>query len=355
MKTANTIWVVDDDPSNFEVIEVLLSRSGYHLEYFSGGLQVLKQLEQAQPDVLLLDVMMPILDGIEVCRRIKACSHWQSIPIIIVTALTAKEDLGRCLDAGADDFISKPVNGIELRSRIRSMLRIKQQHDHLQSLLQLRSDMVNMLVHDLRNPLASTLMSCELLHLMNLPEQPTKKVDQIRLNSQRLQGMIDSLLTMAKLEAGKLTLDRTQLELEAIASAALKDFQPIAAQKQIEFVCCLPETSQPIWGDANLLRRVVDNLLSNAIKFAPSQSSITLAIDYPSDQRVRLQVSDLGPGISEEQQTIIFDPYEVGHPVKGLSQIGLGLAFCRMAIEAHGGQITVSHNQPRGAVFTVEF
>jgi len=130
-----SILIIDDEPENFDVIEVLLSDQHYELYYTSNGQDVMNYLDVFQPDVILLDVMMPEEDGIEVCKRLKALPKWQSIPIIMVTALTAKEDLARCLTAGADDFISKPVNSIELKARINSMLRIKHQYDQLQTSL----------------------------------------------------------------------------------------------------------------------------------------------------------------------------------------------------------------------------
>jgi two-component system sensor histidine kinase/response regulator len=140
-------------------VETLLDGENYQLYYAPSGKGALDRLDSFQPDVILLDVMMPDLDGMEVCRRIKADPQWQAVPIIMVTALNATEDLARCLATGADDFISKPVNGVELRARINSMLRIKQQYDNVRALLKLREDVVNMIVHDLRNPLASIVLS----------------------------------------------------------------------------------------------------------------------------------------------------------------------------------------------------
>jgi diguanylate cyclase len=131
-----SILVVDDEPTNLDAIEILLSKSGYQLGYAANGYEALEHLAEHQPDAILLDVMMPGLDGIEVCRRIKNNPEWQHIPVIMVTALSAKEDLADCIEAGADDFISKPVNGIELRSRVRSMLRLEKQYKDIQNLNQ---------------------------------------------------------------------------------------------------------------------------------------------------------------------------------------------------------------------------
>lgn len=354
MSSQPSILVVDDEPNNFDVIEMLLLRDGYDLGYATSGLEALKYLNDCLPSVILLDVMMPDINGIELCRQIKAHPSWQPIPIIMVTALSSKENLAQCLDAGADDFVSKPVNGIELRARVRSMLRIKQQHDALQSTLQLREDMSNMIVHDLRNPLSSILLAGTVLQLMNLPEKPQKKLEQIMLAGQQLQSLIDNLLIMAKLEAGKLLLNRTDVDLCEVGTAALFDFEAIAAQKRIQLSSQLPEPGGSAWVDAALVRRVLDNLLSNAIKFSPSGSQVGLQIAYLTEGHVRIEVADSGAGISPELRQCIFEKYEVGQVLHDVSQTGLGLAFCKMVIAAHDGSISVAENQPSGSVFTVE-
>jgi len=127
----SSILVVDDEPDNFDVIETLLSAQNYQLHYAASGQSAIASLDTFEPDLILLDVMMPGMDGIEVCQRIKAMPQWESVPIIVVTALTTKKDLAQCLTAGADDFISKPVNSLELTARVRSMLRIRQQYQQL--------------------------------------------------------------------------------------------------------------------------------------------------------------------------------------------------------------------------------
>ncbi|BAB75795.1 response regulator [Anabaena sp. FACHB-709] len=353
METQPSILVIDDEPDNFDVVETLLDGENYQLHYASGGQQAIARLSSFQPDVILLDVMMPHLDGIEVCRRIKADPQWQAVPIIIVTALTAKEDLAHCLNAGADDFISKPLNSVELRARVNSMLRIKQQHDNLQGLLKLQEDMVNMIVHDLRNPLASIVISTEMLKFPSLPpDKQQQKVSQIAIACQQLQTLIDSLLTMAKLESGKMVLNYTEIDLCAICISALADIEDIAAQKRLRLISELPEPGGMVKIDAAIFRRVLDNLLSNAIKFSPSNARVILKAAY-LETGAKLQVIDSGKGISQELRHSIFQKYEIGNIVSEVSQLGLGLAFCKMAIEAHNGTITIEDNHPQGSIFTV--
>jgi signal transduction histidine kinase len=364
----HSVLVVDDEQNNFDVIEFILFTEGYELNYATTGAEALVFLETSQPDVILLDVMMPEMDGIEVCRQIKAHPIWCYIPIVMVTALNSKEDLARALNTGADDFISKPVSPVELRARVRSMLRIKQQHDALESLvkekeallekqavsLQLRQDMSNMVVHDLRNPLTVIMMSSELLKRTNLPEKQLHKVQTIFQSANRLQSLIDSLLMMAKLEAGKFLLNLTEVDLSLLSNAVRQDFHAIVIQKKIDFVTNLPEPNYAVRLDEILLRRVMDNLLSNAFKFSPENSKVTFIIEYTSSSTIKIQVKDQGRGISEEVKQKIFEKYEIGNIISGVSQTGLGLAFCQMAVEAHGGKISVDANEPNGSIFTIE-
>ena len=144
-----SILIVDDEPDNFDVIEALLPSESYKLHYANCGEAALSALDKFNPDVILLDVMMPGINGFEVCRRIKLMSQWQAVPIIMVTALASKEDLARCLAAGADDFVNKPVNGLELRARVNSMLRIKKQHDRIQSFSKLQRNNIHSLANNL--------------------------------------------------------------------------------------------------------------------------------------------------------------------------------------------------------------
>lgn len=145
----HSILIVDDEPDNFDTIEALLPGDTYQLHYASCGADAIASLDKFDPDVILLDVMMPDLDGIEVCKRIKLMSKWHAVPIIMVTALSGKEDLARCLAAGADDFITKPVSGIELLARVKSMLRIKRQHDRIKSFSKLQRNNIHSLTNDL--------------------------------------------------------------------------------------------------------------------------------------------------------------------------------------------------------------
>ncbi len=352
--TLPSLLIVDDEPDNFDVIEALLPSQGYVLHYAPSGETAIAALDMFRPDVILLDVMMPGLDGMQVCERIKAMPQWQFVPIIMVTALTSKEDLAHCLKAGADDFISKPVNGIELRARVHSMLRIKQQRDSLEALLQLREEMVNMVVHDLRNPVTNILFALDILDTMDLPREAQKaKIAQARFSGKQLRLLIDDLLIMAKIEQGRLQLNYTAVDLAGLITSLETSYQLILDQKRLTLITQLPKRVGWIMADAALFYRVLDNLVANAVKFSPKGGKIIVQADVLDRGGTKIQVSDEGPGVSPDLRERIFEKYEVGTLMEGVSQIGLGLAFSKMIVEAHHGEICVRDNTPKGAIFEI--
>lgn len=350
------ILVVDDEPINFDVIEGLLMSEGYQLSYASNGLKALKRLDSEQPDLILLDVMMPEMNGIDVCRQVKSNPNFNHIPIVMVTALNSKEDMAHCLDAGADDFTSKPVVGIELRARVRSMLRIKEQHDTLKATLQLREDLSHAIVHDLKNPLATMILAADVLQHTPLQESQLKKVQLIKNGAYKLRSLADDLLSMAKAEAGKFELQLTPVDLCVLATDVVADLQVIADNQSIELVLKLPNLKKELLFDLQLLRRVLENLLSNAIKFSPKKSQVTLEIIYPqNNNNVQIRISDRGRGVSQELRQCIFQKFEIGKVLDNVPQTGIGLAFCKMVVDAHKGEIVVTNNTPHGAIFILNF
>ena len=358
MGNKQVVLVVDDEPANFDVIEILLFKEGYELHHRDNGADAIASLESINPDLILLDVMMPDIDGIEVCQKLKTDRQWQHIPIIIVTALSDKEDLARCIDAGADDFISKPINSTELRARVRSMLRIKSQYDHIQQTIMLREEMMQTIVHDLRNPLIGILLGCDSLKVLDLPDRAKKRIAQIGQTIEQMRLLVDDILTIGRIEANKLILNHTKFDITEIAKLVIADFETISTNKQIQILGEFPSQPAYIFGDMHLIRRVLANLVDNALKFSPHQSSIILRVEFlpqnPDRQDlIKIEVIDYGIGISPEQKQVIFEKYEVGNIVMGISQIGLGLSFCKMMIEAHQGVISVTNNQPNGSIFTI--
>ena len=354
MSKKPSILIVDDDPNNFDVIEGLLYKFNYKLFYTSSGQSALAQIDSIKPDLILLDVMMPEMNGMEVCKIVKENKKWQCIPIIMVTALNDKSDLAQCLEMGADDFISKPVNGVELCARVNSMLRIKSQYDSLQEMLSLREEMTSIIVHDLRNPLANIILCAGILKMPNLPSNIyQEKIEEIVNSGDVLSNQIDSLLQMSKIQSGKLVLTCKDTNLNQLLKSEIKNFKNLAKSRNIDLILVLPEMTKTVCLDSQLIRRVIENLLSNAVKFSSENSQIICDLIY-FDDHFQIRVIDSAKTISDEQKELIFEKYQVGSPVKGVKQIGLGLSFCKMAIEAHNGTIKVEDNpEGKGNIFII--
>lgn len=351
------ILIVDDEPSVRFTLKTLLSSQDHNLVLLDSGRELLQQFDEYSPDVILLDVMMPDMDGFEVCRRLRTLPGGQYIPVILVTALNGQGEIVRGLDAGADEFLTKPVNGPELRARVRSMLRMKTQYDKLQAMLRLRRDLTHMIVHDMRGPLAQIFLYVGTLRELVQQPKTLKLVERVLAGAEELDTYIDEILLLAKSEAGQLTLSREEVALNDLILEVTGDSRARAEAADIQLVTDLPEMSPQVSLDVNLFRRMMDNLLSNAVKYSPRESTVTVKVTQPAGPTgpVRIQVMDEGPGIPEERREAIFNRFEVAElKQKGTSQTGLGLSFCKMVAEAHDGHIVAGANQPQGAVFTIE-
>lgn len=352
------ILIVDDEPSARSTLEALLYAEGYHLRFASDGEAALAEVAVLPPDTILMDLMMPGMDGMETCQKIKANPDWAHIPIILVTALDSKEDLRRGLAAGATDFISKPVNGTEIRARIRSMLRIKAQYDRLEKLLQLREDMANMVVHDMRSPLTSILGYTELIRKNIKNPQDQADMDKISNEARRMNGYFSDLLLMAKMESDRLIPQPSTVHINPLVNKVLGYHRIIAQAKSIQLCTALGNHLPPLIADRSLLEKVIDNLVSNAVKYTAESSSVTLRtrqIERAGQTGIEIRVEDEGPGIAAKHKEGIFEKYNIVElRGRGVTQIGLGLAFCKLAMDAHGWRIRVEDNVPRGATFIVE-
>ena len=244
-------------------------------------------------------------------------------------------------------------------------LALSQKNTELEKLLQLREetlelreDMSNMIVHDLRTPLTTITLAAGMINKYGDRAGQraliVRKAGQILDSAKQLEKMIDSLLFMAKLEAGKMLFNLIPTDLHRLGSEVIADFELIANARDINLYSELPNFGQTIPVDATILRRIIDNLMSNALKFSPSGGQVTLSLEYLPENRFRVKVADTGTGISEAEKQKIFQKFEIGSLKKNVSQTGLGLAFCKMAVEAQGGTLAIADNHPQGAIFIVE-
>ncbi len=353
--------IVDDDEISRFTLATVFARENVSVAFAASGPEAFEYLAQNPVDVVLLDVMMPGMDGFEVCKRLKDDPALAPIPVLLVTSLDSPKDVLRGLKAGAEEFISKPVNRSELRARVRSMLRIKRHYDEMRELgermVQLhrqREVMTSFLVHDFKNPLSVISMNAQVCAMRALPPEVRSCIDDIAAAAQLLDRMVLDMLDVARSEEQTLAPQRAPVDLGAVAREAADREKNRAVERGAEIVVTVDGDAR-LDADASLLRRLLGNLLDNAIKYGPFGRPIGVDVAARGGA-VELRVRDEGAGIPVYAREHVFDRYarhESGGRDHDRRSRGLGLAFCKVAAESHGGRIWIEENVPRGTVFCV--
>ncbi|MEH2347945.1 MAG: hybrid sensor histidine kinase/response regulator [Nostoc sp.] len=358
------ILAVDDIRDNLILVQAILESEGYEIDLASDGIKALRQVEQSPPDLILLDVMMPGMDGYEVTRRIRQNPALSYIPILLITAFH-ESSVVEGLDVGADDFIRKPFDTDELLARVRSLLRLKHSLDEQQKMARQREDFVSRLTHDLRTPLVAADRMLSLFEMETFckisPEMKQAIAVMIRSN-QNLMDMVNTLLEVYRFEAGKKTLNWEECDLREISQEVVGELTPLTLEKDLTLTIDTsrlnPQSKNAglVMGDRLELRRVLNNLIANAIKFTDT-GSITIRIfetsPHPGNQdSVTIEVEDTGYGIAPEDRATIFERFRQGKHKRSGS--GLGLHLSHRIVEGHAGTINVASEVGKGSLFTVQ-
>ena len=332
----NYILAVDDIPDNLLLIQLALEQEGHKVVLAHDGETALKQIKQIPPSLILLDVMMPGMDGYEVTRRIRQDKNIPFIPILLVTA-RAESSLVDGLDAGADEFVRKPFQIEELQARVRSMLRLKETIDQ-------RENFVSCLTHDLRTPLVAANRMLDLIAQQAFGEvtgEQKEAIANIVSSNDNLLKMLNTLLETHHYELGQKTLSFIAVDLQQLINEVVTELKPLATEKGIELLNNSAKDVPEIKGDRLELRRVITNLVGNAIKFTDT-GSVKVSLGQ-NDAEVFVQVEDTGIGISPQEQQAIFQRYHQGNHRR--SGKGLGLYLCQKIINAHRGKLSVQSKQ----------
>ena len=360
LQEAPRIMIVDDTPQNLELLESLLQRQGYQVFALPSGEMALQAAACHPPDIMLLDIVMPGMDGYEVCTRLKADPRLKEIPVLFLSGLHDTWDKVRAFQVGGVDYISKPFQIEEVEVRVRSQLELRRQqnalraaHERLREMERLRDNLVHLLVHDLRSPLGAIRMTVEMMSAFVPTEDPElPQMVAIACRSlDQLSEMVTQLLDISRFEAGQMPVKRTPgdaAELVRLVQASL-----VALAEGRRLVLTVPETLPAVF-DADLIRRVLVNLLANAVKFTLRDGEVKIQVSREAGQ-IRVAVTDDGPGIPAELHDKIFEKFgqvENQHAQRGT---GLGLTFCKLAVEAHGGQIGVISQAGQGSTFWFTF
>ena len=359
------ILVVDDDPRNRKLLEEYLLGAGYDVRLAHDGRTALAMAAERPPDLVLLDVMMPDLSGLEVCRQLKNDPRTRLCQVVLVTALDGVPQRVEGLDTGADDYIAKPVRREEFMAKVRSMLRarrltaeleearetLSQRNAKLEELEALKETLTQTLVHDLKNPLAAVLGNLELME-RKADDSVLHLVRRSKAAAWRMHQMILNLLDVAQLEEGKLLLHPETIDAGSLARKACQEMEGGAAQRGVSLQIVADEATAVLKGDGAVLRRVLDNLLSNAIEHSPQGGVVRVAVTL-CEEGIEIAVADQGSGVPPEYRERIFEKFQRLESRKSVpgSNRGLGLTFCRLAVEAHGGTIWVDDAPAGGALF----
>jgi len=372
MKT-QTVLIVDDEEKNIKLMKAMLTAGNYQLHGVLSGEEALRKVADIGPDLILLDVMMPGVDGFEVCRRLKETEETRMVPIVMITALREKEHRIKAMNSGADDFLSKPVDQTELMVRVKSLLRIKSYHDDLgrsyreivekneklEELERVKEGLTHMIIHDLRNPLAAISGNLELVLMEKetLSDRLLKMLGKALNYCGDLRQMMQGLLDIHRMEEGALNPKIEVTDMVALIDEVLEQVIPKSEAKQISLSFPKPANLPSSRVDPGLIKRVVANLLNNAIRHTPSGGKIEVVTEFlPEKASLCLSVKDNGSGLRPEYHQKVFDKFEqaeleqTGIKVGGS---GLGLTFCKMAVEAHGGKIWMdSEGEGKGCTFS---
>jgi signal transduction histidine kinase len=350
-----SVLVVDDEPMNRSLIRATLGAFCDVIEAGTGP-AALEILKERAVELVLLDVMMPGMNGYDACKQIKAQAR-EFLPVILVTALGEQADRNRGLEAGADDFLTKPVDRRELLLRTRAFLRLREQDKvirrqlgEVQRLQSAKDDMVALLVHDLRSPLSGVIA-----HLQLLAEDVTGRaagdVQQALRAAETALGRLEETLQVRLIEEGELAIRREQIPLDALVRDSLSTLESIARRRNVHLSRSV-EGDPLAMLDSNLVRRSLENLVSNALKYTPGGGDVLVAVRAAQGQ-VSIEVSDRGPGIPDDQKSRMFEKFGSVEAKQGgvRKGIGLGLYLVKLVAQGHGGAVSVADRPGGGSVF----
>ncbi len=339
-----TILVVDDVEANRRLLQRRMEREGYRVVLASDGEEALAHISDGGIDLVLLDVMMPGLSGVDVVERVRATRGPAELPVVMVTAVEAAESIVEALDKGANDYVSKPFDAAVLRARVRNLLRLKELHD-------LRAEFVRMASHDLKNPLTNVMMALDLVR----GRADGSDGEMIRLglaSCEHMESLIADFLDMQALQDGRVRLARERVVAAELLRETVDAQTLTAARKQVK-LSVDAASDITVFADRPRVRQVLANLVSNLVKFSPPGAAGRVRATR-DDSGVRFEVIDEGPGLADGESERIFGRWARGssRPTGDETSTGLGLWICKEIVKLHGGAIGAENNEPGpGATF----
>lgn len=345
------ILIVDDEPQNLKVVGAILQDNGYNFSFANNGEEALKRIESRIPSLVLLDIMMPGMNGFEVCKRIKTNEKTMHVPVLMLSGLKEEEDIAQALEIGADDFLTKPIRPIEMQARVKSLLRTRELFNKLQEAHILTENLVQMVAHDLRAPL--TVVKCISSILKTKSDEKIKDFgERIHLSSNRAENMINDMLSVMNYTGESFKLSLEQKVLGDFFKSVVDSLLPLVEQNRMSIVLDVDGAGDTkACFDTYLIGRCVENLVLNAIKFSKRDTQITVSLGVEDGEWI-FRVIDQGQGLPPDNEDI-FALHSSGDGTNHHSH-GIGLSFCQLVVESHKGRIRTYNNDPNGAVFEVK-
>jgi len=357
-----TVMIVDDNPTNIELLSESIG-DDYELVFATSAAEALELIRVDKPDLLLLDVMMPGMDGYQLCTVLKNDPATRDIPIIFVTAMCQEQDEIRGLELGAIDYVTKPISPHIVRARVRNHLELKRYRDLLESLSQAadraKKEFLRSISHELRTPLTPILGMTDLVLTSEEDDDKRKYLSLVQKAALRLLGIIEDLIETSRLQGDSASVEMAPFSVRPFLEGVLGELEPVAADKglalEYQVAAGVPEA---VGSDQSLLRRLLTIMLGNALKFTQN-GSVRLELERqerPAAPRLLFSVLDTGVGLSAEDLDRIFDDFtqsdgSVTRPFQGL---GLGLGLARRIAELMGGRIWAEVRPGGGSIFRCE-
>lgn len=364
----STILAVDDHPANLNLLFDLLGDAGFDLLVAQSGESALARAEKTTPDIILLDIMMPGMDGFETCQKLKANPRTQKIPVIFMTALSDTVDKVKGFELGAVDYITKPIQAEEVLARVRTHLTIQrlqnditQKNKELEKFLaqekelnQLKTHFLSMASHEFRTPLTTIQLSSNLLKRYGGKMGDEKRAEEcavIERAVMRMTTLLNDVLMIAKGEAGKVELNRERVNILELCQQVVDTYKLLSDGTHTVTITFSGDFV-PILVDPKLLHHVFSNLLSNAIKYSPKGGTIAVQVKQ-TPERVLWQVTDQGMGIPADELPHLFEVFHRAKNAASIQGTGLGLSIVKQFVELHGGTITVNSVENQGTTFLI--
>ncbi len=339
------ILIAEDDPLSASLLRQLLEED-YFCTVVGNGREALQAAAEQTFNLFLLDVMMPEMDGLELCRHLRGNERTARLPIIMVTARSQTEDVVAGFEAGANDYVVKPVDPPVLMARVQTLLRMEQ-------LQRQGQELTSMLTHDLKNSLnlilgASSILRQQMKQGNAKPEAADQFFNTVRVNIERMIGMINNHLTLAKIEAERFPFRPQEFDPQKLVNQLIEDAFLMARTKGVHVTAESEDLPQMICADQESLGRALSNIIFNSLKFTPADGNVWIRF-YGRQDRFWCEVEDSGPGISPEMLPRIFNRYE--RSSEGSGGTGLGLTITKLVAKGHGGNVTAENRAEGGAKF----